>query len=532
MFAKESLDVDDFTIGRLLERSVARFPDKEALVFKDVRQTYAQLDRQANALALKLVELGVGKGDTVAINIPNWIEFVWSFVAATRVGAVAVPLSTRYREQEITHILRDSCAKVLITVSSFNRFDYLPLIESIRPDLSDLHHVIALGAGGGPDVLPLESILTGEEPLPSPSPFAEVSGSDTAAILYTSGTTGKPKGVMLSHHNLVGNAVSVSSEVLDITHEDVLLLFIPLSHSGGITTLLWGFATGAKVVLVDIFKPEEVLETIARERVSVIHGVPTAWIKLAEVAEANGFDLSTLRLGVMGAAPCPVEAVREVSEKLKFDLRIAYGLTETAPLLAMTRADDSPEQRVSTVGRALPGVELKVVDDKGREVAPGEVGELLCRGYNVMKGYYRSPQHTAEVLDAEGWLHTGDLGTIDEEGYVRIIGRKKEMIIRGGFKIYPQEVEEFLFTHPGIQNAAVVGIPQPVYGESVWAFVVPKNGVVLSPEEVIEFCREKIANFKAPEQVRIVKDLPMTGSGKVRKFELQEAALKDMSEKS
>ncbi len=515
-------DFDDFTIGGLLAQSVERFPDREALVCRDRRWPYAELDRRANNVSTRLLALGLQPGDKVAINIPNWIEFVCSFVAAVRMGAVAVPLSTRYREHEIRHILTNSQARVLVTVSEFNDFDYLSMIDRIRPDLPDLKHVIALGAGDQPPLLNLTSIMN-EDAAEQPT-LPAVSGYDTAAILYTSGTTGAPKGVMLSHANLVGNALSVSSEVLNIASQDTLLLFIPLSHSGGITTLLWAFATGARTVLLDIFHPEETLELIAREKVSVVHGVPTAWIKMA--AEAQAFDLSALRLGIMGAAPCPAEAVREVNRAIPgCDLRIAYGMTESAPLSCVTCNGDRTERRVDSVGRALPGVEVRVVDDEnGQELPPGQIGEVVCRGYNVMQGYFAAPELTAQAIDPDGWLHTGDLGAIDEEGYVRIVGRKKEMIIRGGFKIYPREVEEFLFTHPGIQNAAVVGIPEAVYGESVWAFVVPKDGTELNPDEIIEFCHARIANFKVPRVVRIVDDLPMTGSGKVKKFQLREMA--------
>ncbi len=515
-------DFDDFTIGGLLEQSLERFPDKEALVFGDKRLTYAELDRRATNVAATLLDLGLRPGDKVAINVPNWIEFVYAFVATVRIGAVAVPLSTRYREHEIRHILNNSQARVLVTVSEFNDFDYLALIERIRPDLPHLKHIVALEVGDRPDLLDLGHILK-EDAAERPT-LPPVSGRHTAAILYTSGTTGTPKGVMLSHANLVGNAVSVSSEVLNITAQDTLLLFIPLSHSGGITTLLWAFAKGARTVLMDIFHPQKTLEIIAREKVSVVHGVPTAWIKMA--AAANSFDLSALRLGIMGAAPCPAEVVREVNRAIPgCSLRIAYGLTETAPLLCVTRNGDRAERRVDSVGRALPGVELRVVDDEqGAEIPPGQIGELVCRGYNVMQGYFDAPEITAQVVDAEGWLHTGDLVTMDEDGYVRVVGRKKEMIVRGGFKIYPREVEEFLFTHPGIQNAAVVGIPEPVYGESVWAFVVPKDRAELDPNEIIEFCRARIANFKVPQTVRIVDDLPMTSSGKVKKFKLREMA--------
>lgn len=525
--SSEERDFTNFTIGSLLERITARFPDKEALTFQDRRFTYSELEQQSSALAQKLLALGLGPGDKVGINFPNWPEFVISFLAAVRIGAVAVPLSTRYREYEIRHILRDSTAKALFTVSSFNKFDYLSTLERIRPDLPDLKHIIASGEEVQAGILPLESILAESA---EDRNFPAVEDEALAAILYTSGTTGAAKGVMLSHRSLVGNALSVSKEILRIRPEDVLLLFIPLSHSGGITTLLWGLSTGARLVLVDIFRPKETLETIAREKISVVHGVPTAWIKLLEEAEAC--DLSALRLGVMGAAPCPKEVVREVSEKMKLDLRIAYGLTETAPLLCVTRAEDDPEKKAGTVGRALPDVKLKVVDEEGKELPPGEVGELLCKGYNVMQGYFRDPERTAEAFTPDGWLHTGDLAAMDEEGYVRIVGRKKEMIVRGGFKIYPREVEEFLFAQPGISNAAVIGVPHPIYGESVWAYIVPKDGTELDPEEIIALCRSKIANFKVPEKVRIVQDLPMTGSGKVQKFLLQEAALAELKAKS
>ncbi len=520
------------TLSQVLSDSARSFPDREAIASDSRRMTYRELDREVDRLACGLIELGVAKGDKVGLWMPNTPEWVVVYFAVARIGAVVVPMNTRYKSHEVRYILDDSEATTLFMVDSFVGIDYLPMLAEIRSDLPRLKHVIVLGSAPSgtrrfADVLALGEAHLKDQQLTHRS--EAVRPNDNVFILYTSGTTGNPKGAMLSHHNMGENAKQVT-EVLHTSEKDVFLLAVPFFHCFGCVMGILGALTwGASIVPMAVFKPKEALDLVEKERISVLYGVPTMFVlELEEVRKGKEggarYDVSSLRTGIMAGAPCPVEIMRGTMEDLGCNVAIAYGLTEASPVITMTRFDDSLERRVETVGRALPGIEVKIADDAHRPVPVGEMGELACRGYNVMLGYYNMPDKTDEVIDADGWLYSGDLATMDEKGYVKIVGRKKDMLITGGFNVYPAEIEEYLFTHPAVQNVSVIGVPDDVMGEVAIAYLIPREGRRIDPQEIVDFCAQEIANFKVPRYVEVVKEFPMTQSGKIQKFRLREAA--------
>jgi fatty-acyl-CoA synthase len=516
------------TLSQVLRDSAAKRPDHDAFLDGDTTTTYRALDRRVDELARGLIALGIEHGDKVGLWMPNIVEWVIAYFAIARIGAVVVPMNTRYKAHEVEYILNDSEATALFAVDSFVGIDYVRMIQGIRDRLPRLRQVIIAGepgsgmhrfdAIGGPD---------GEDPLASRE--AACRPEDNVFILYTSGTTGNPKGAMLSHHNIARNAEQVT-EVLHTSAEDVFLLAVPFFHCFGCVMGITGAITwGASMVPMQVFKPAEALDLVERHGVTVLYGVPTMFVLELEAyrtgrEEGTGYDASTLRTGIMAGAPCPIEVMKGTMNELGCNVCIAYGLTEASPVITMTRFDDSVERRVETVGRALDGIEVRIVDDEHRTVPAGETGELACRGYNVMLGYYKLPEKTAEAVDEEGCLYSGDLATIDDEGYVRIVGRKKDMLITGGFNVYPAEIEEYLFTHPAVQNVSVVGVDDKVMGEVAVAYIIPTPGKTIDPQEIVDYCVGEIANFKVPRYVEIVNELPMTQSGKVQKFRLREMA--------
>lgn len=513
------------TVGSLLEVNLRDNPDKEALVFGDRRYTYRQMGEKVDGLAEALVRLGVKKGDKVAVDLPNWPEFVFSYFAITRIGAVMVMVNTRYRSTEVKHILRDSDAVAVIIPAEFDGFRYPPMIRELRSELPYLQHIIVVG--GTPDT---EGVLCFDELLGqwSGAPVNEVQIDpieDLALIMYTSGTTGVPKGAMITHFNLVRNS-EVNSVPYEFTPDDVFLVLVPASHIIGLFCLTSVFLSHAKVVLVDVFKAEPVLRIIEREKVTVQHAVPT--IFTLELANAAKYDISSLRTGMMAGASCPPELLRRLID-LGFQVHVGFGMTETAGGLMNTRFSDDLEARTQTVGKPVEGVQVKFVDDNRRELPPGQPGEMAIKSYGRMKGYYKNPEATAAAIDEEGWFYTGDLGYLDERGYVRIVGRKKEMVIRGGFNIYPAEVEGLLYTHPKVLEVAIVGVPDSVLGEKTCACIRPRDGVELTEEEVKEFCRGKLADFKVPDYVRFMETFPLTPTGKIYKAGLKEQILKEIT---
>ncbi|MFC2095204.1 AMP-binding protein [Candidatus Bipolaricaulota bacterium] len=498
--------------------------------------TYKELDDKVDQLARGMLELGVAKEDKVGLWMPNIPEWVIAYYAIARIGAVVVPMNTRYKTHEVEYILENSEATTLFAVGSFAGIDYLSMIGDIRGNLPNLEHVIIVG-DPGVDMQGFDSVVDQGWKLLGDSELEEREAAcdplDNVFILYTSGTTGNPKGAMLSHHNIAKNAEQVT-EVLRTEEQDVFLLAVPFFHCFGCVMGIAGsIAWGAAMVPMQIFKPVEALQLIERFGVSVLYGVPTMFVlELEEYRkgrpDGSTYDVSALRTGIMAGAPCPVEVMRGTMEDMHCNVSIAYGLTEASPVITMTRFDDPVERRVETVGRALEGIEVRIADEDKRPLPTGEMGELACRGYNVMMGYYKMPEKTAEAIDEEGWLYSGDLATMDEEGYVQIVGRKKDMLICGGFNVYPAEIEEYLFTHPGVQNVSVIGMADGVMGEVAVAYIIPREGMSIDPQHVVDFCAGEIANFKVPRYVEIVDEFPMTQSGKIQKFKLREIAKESM----
>ncbi|MCL5958787.1 MAG: long-chain-fatty-acid--CoA ligase [Chloroflexi bacterium] len=508
------------TIFGSLERNLRRNPDKEAIVFRDRRFTYRQFCDQVDALAVGLAGLGVKKNDKVALYLPNWPEFLFAYFAIVKLGAIVVLLNTRYRSTEVHHILSDSDASVLIAAVEFDNFHYPPMVRELRPSLPLLRHILVVGDTTDDDVLSMGKLLSENEGRHIDEADIDPD-EDVGMIMYTSGTTGRPKGAMIPHSSLLkmDAATSVSYEY---TSDDVFLLVVPIFHITGMHSFGAAIRFGAKMVLVDVFKAELVLQAIEKERISIYTGVPTMFA--LELAHPNfkKYDLSSLRTGLMAGAVCPEELMRRVMNEMGCNAHIGYGMTETAGGITNTRFEDDIIRRTSTVGRPNPGVSVRIVDDAGHEVPHGEVGEITVKGPGVTKGYYKMPEATKEAFDDEGWFHTGDLGSVDDAGYVKIVGRKKEMIIRGGFNIYPREVEELLYTHPDIVEAALIGIPDDIFGERTCACVVPRPCCNVKEQEVQEFCRGKLADFKVPDFVRLMESLPHTSTGKISKLMLKE----------
>ncbi|GFO60475.1 AMP-binding protein [Geomonas silvestris] len=538
----------DFTVGALLDDVAARFPDHEALVYveRGLRYSYREFNERCREVAKGLLALGIKKGDHLSIwayNVPEWVVLQF---ATAKIGAVLVTVNTNYKSAELEYILKQSDSNTLFLVQSFKDTDYVATLNEVVPELAAstpgalksaklpfLKNVVFLGEGERPGMLGFEKLVQLGKTVPDAA-LAEVEASldkhDVINMQYTSGTTGFPKGVMLTHFNVVNNGFNIG-ECMRFTEKDRLCIPVPFFHCFGCVLGVMACVThGSTMVPVEVFDPLKVLTAIEQERCTAVHGVPTMFIAELEHPEFSRFDLSSLRTGIMAGSNCPIEVMRRVIRDMHAsEITIAYGQTESSPVITQTRTDDPIELKVATVGRVLPNVELKIVDiETGAALPPGKQGELCTRGYLVMKGYYKMPDETAKAIDAEGWLHTGDLAVMDENGYCKITGRIKNMIIRGGENIYPREIEEFLYTHPKISDVQVYGVPDRKWGEQVMAAVVLKKGVELDEEEVREFCRGKIANYKIPRYVRFVESYPMTASGKIQKFKLREMAIREL----
>ena len=520
------------TLSQVLSETTRAFPQRNAIIDQGCKISYQELNERVNQLARGLIELGVQKGEKVGLWMPNVPKWVIAYFAIARIGAVVVPMNTRYKSHEVHYILENSEATTLFMADTFVGIDYRKMIGEVRENLPGLKHIIISGKKGSDmhtfdEVVALGVLHLEDRKIDKREAICDP--RDNVFILYTSGTTGNPKGAMLSHHNIAENARQVT-QVLHTSEEDTFLLAVPFFHCFGCVMGIMGAITwGASLVPMSVFKAKEALELIEEEEVSILYGVPTMFVlELEEYRkgkdDGSQYDVSSLRTGIMAGAPCPVEVMRGTMEELGCNVSIAYGLTEASPVITMTRFDDSLERRVETVGKTLPGIEVKITDDDRWSLPPGEMGELTCRGYNVMLGYYKMPGKTAEVIDEEGWLYSGDLATVDEEGYVKIVGRKKDMLITGGFNVYPAEIEEYLFTHPKVQNVSVVGVPDEVMGEVAIAHIIPREGMTIDPQEIVDYCMGKIANFKVPRYVEIVDEFPMTQSGKIQKFRLREVA--------
>ncbi|MHB1776006.1 MAG: FadD3 family acyl-CoA ligase [Acidimicrobiales bacterium] len=512
------------TIPAVLDQAAVRYAGREALVDGELRLGFPELAAAADSVARALVACGVAPGDRVAIWAPNGARWVASALGTYRAGAVVVTLNTRLKAREAGHVLRTAGVRLLFMVDRFLGTDYGELLAGAGP-LPALGERVALGDEAPPGGRPWDDFLAGGATVPAAETAARaaaVAPGDVSDVLFTSGTTGAPKGAMLGHEASV-RAFLAWSDVVGLTAGDRYLVINPFFHTFGLKAgILAGLLRGATLVPQAVFEPDAVLRRVADERITVMPGPPTVYQSLLEHPARAAHDLSSLRLAVTGAAVVPVDLVRRMRDELGFDTVVTgYGLTECTGIATMCRHGDDPETIARTSGRAIDGVEVVVADDTGAEVPAGTPGEVLVRGYNVMHGYIGDPEATAEAIDSAGWLHTGDVGVMDERGYLRITDRKKDMYIVGGFNVYPAEVEAILLAHPGIAQVAVVAMADERLGEVGRAFVVPRRGVALDPEEVVAWSRREMANYKVPRLVELVDELPLNASGKVTKYELR-----------
>jgi fatty-acyl-CoA synthase len=538
----------NMTVGGLLDQVADRYPDHPAVLYTDrpFRKTYAEFRDLCNVVARGLMAMGIKKGDHVAIWATNYPEWILTLFATAKIGAILVTVNTNYKIFELEYLLRQSDSGTLILIESFKDSNYVEITNQLCPELKDtepgelnnrtlpfLKNVIYVGDKRHPGMFPWEELYTMAERV-SDSEFEERQKSlaihDVINMQYTSGTTGFPKGVMLTHYNIVNNGKCIG-DCMNFSTDDKLCIPVPFFHCFGLVLGIMACVThGTTMVPLDYYQPLKVMEAIQNEGCTAVHGVPTMFIAMLEHPEFSKFTFNKLRTGIMAGSPCPVKVMQQVVELMGAgEITIAYGQTEASPVCTQTRVDDSIELRVATVGRALPHVECKVVNpETNQEVPPGVTGEFVARGYNVMRGYYKMPEATAQAIDSEGWLHTGDLATMDESGYFKITGRIKDMIIRGGENIYPKEIEEFLYTLPTVKDVQVVGVPSKEYGEEVMAFVIPKEGVCVTEDEIKASVRSHMARHKTPRYVKFIDSFPMTASGKIQKYKLREAAIQEL----
>jgi len=506
----------DETFGQILRRRAALHPDRPALFDRRRRVTYGELDAMVDRVAAKLQSLGIGRGDVVTIQLPNWVEFAACFFAVERVGGVAIQISTDFRAREVAFILGFSASKAYICAERFRNFDYLPMIGAIRGELPALEHVLAIDAAGGDGVVSLRDAVEGREKLPLAE--AEVGADDVYRMAFTSGTTGNPKAVIHSPNTTLA-AIRMQEEALGITERDVFLLYLPLGLNWGFLALLQAICVGARAVLLDRFNAKDALQLIQDERVSYIPTAPASVIAMLNDPGLAGYDTASLRIVVSGGASCPIETIREYRTKMKGRFIELYGMLETG-FHTFTRVQDDPEQVSGTVGRAAPGMGLRLIDAEGQDVPAGSEGEVAAEGASVHLGYHNNPKANAELFTADGWFRTGDMGTLDTDGYLRIVGRTKEMINRGGKKFHPREIEEILYTHPKVLHAAIVGVPDPRLGERNTLCVIPRAGETVTFEDMVGMLQGEVATYKLPEELLIVAELPFTPTGKLQRHEL------------
>jgi fatty-acyl-CoA synthase len=515
------------TIGGNFDRTASRFPERLALVdvSAGLRYTYAELKDEVDALAYGLLQSGIAKGDRVGIWSPNRAEWTVTQYATAKIGAILVNINPAYRTSELEFVLNQSGCKLLVAAQRLKTSDYAAMITEVRPRCADLEQVVLLDSDEWRQLVEtgrFADLAVRNEVLRA----IALSADDPINIQYTSGTTGFPKGATLSHHNILNNGFFVG-EGCRYTEEDRICIPVPFYHCFGMVMgNLAATSHGAAMIIpAPAFDPVKTLEAVQAERCTSLYGVPTMFIAELSVPNFDDYDLSSLRTGIMAGSPCPVEVMKQVIDRMGMaEVGICYGMTETSPVSTQTRVDDSIERRVATVGRAIPHVEVKVIDPgTGLSVPRGTPGELCTRGYSVMLGYWRQPDKTSEVIDAARWMHTGDLAVMDDDGYLSITGRIKDMVIRGGENVYPREVEEFLYTHPDILDAQVIGVPDEKYGEELMAWIRLRPGAApVTAQSLREFCTGKLAHYKIPRYVHVTDEFPMTVTGKVRKVEMRE----------
>ena len=516
------------TIGHNLDRTIARVPDAEALVDlgHGVRYTYAEFGEAVDRLAGGMLAAGLHKGDRVGVWSPNRAEWALTQYATAKAGVILVNINPAYRVNELQYALMQSGCRWIVAAQRLKEADFVEMVDDVRAQLPELERAIFFDTPDWEELASGVGYAGGLE-----AHGEELDFDDPINIQYTSGTTGFPKGATLTHHNILNNGHFVGA-MLGYTERDRVCIPVPLYHCFGMVLgNLAATSHGACMVYpAETFEPYATLEACAHERCTSLYGVPTMFIAELAHERFSEFDFGALRTGIMAGSPCPIEVMKRVSEQMGIEeISIAFGMTETSPVTTQVRCDDTLEHRCGTVGEVGPHVEIKIIDpETGRTLPRGEPGEFLARGYVVMRGYWNDPERTAESIDEQRWMHTGDLATMDDQGYVRIVGRIKDMVIRGGENIYPREVEEFLYTHPAIADVQVIGVPDERYGEELMAWVIPRPGATVTEADVRDFCKGQIARYKVPRYVKLVDSFPMTVTGKVQKFKMREVAIEEL----
>jgi fatty-acyl-CoA synthase len=526
----ESKPLIEETIGANFDRTVERFGDREALVScaQQRRYTYTELAAAVHELARGLIAAGLERGDRVGIWSPSCAEWTLVQYATAKLGVILVNINPAYRTSELEYALKQSGCRMLVAAQAFKTSDYRAMVDEVTGSLPELERVVFTDSEGWDELV---ASAAGVDAAEVAARSAQLGPEDPINIQYTSGTTGFPKGATLTHKNILNNGYFVG-EGCRYTAEDRVCIPVPFYHCFGMVmgNLACTSHGAAMVIPAPAFDPEATLKAVATERATSLYGVPTMFIAQLEHPQFDEFDLTSLRTGIMAGSPCPVEVMRRVIERMHMsEVGICYGMTETSPVSTQTAPDDPLEKRVGSVGRVQEHIEIKVVDpESGETMARGESGELCTRGYSVMSGYWNDPERTAEAIDAAGWMHTGDLATMDDEGYVNIVGRSKDMVIRGGENVYPREIEEFLYGHPDVADVQVIGVPDQRYGEELMAWIIPRGEASLDAEAIREFSQGRIAHFKIPRYVALVQEFPMTVTGKVQKFKLRERAIEEL----
>ena len=541
-------DFLEITVGKMLEKMAITLPNHLAVKYtdRDYERTYREFNTEVDVIAKGFLKAGIKKGDHVAIWATNVPEWMLTLFATAKIGAVLVTVNTNYKVYELEYLLKQSDSVAIVMTGGFKSTNYVEIINDLVPTLKDsapgqlefeklpfLRSVIFAGeetpAGmmNFSELYELSKDCTNEE-------FADIyENLDCHEIInmqYTSGTTGFPKGVMLTHYNIVNNGKQIG-DCMKFTEHDKLCICVPFFHCFGLVlAIMASYTHGTAMVPIDAFSPLKVMDALQNERCTAVHGVPTMFIAMLEHPEFKNYDFSSMRTGIMAGSPCPVKVMSDVVEQMNMrEITIVYGQTEASPGCTQTTTDDSLELRVSTVGRAFPGIECKIVDaETGKDLPPNTQGEFCARGYNIMRGYYKMPEATANAIDEDGWLHTGDLAVMDENGYYKITGRIKDMIIRGGENIYPKEIEEFIYTHEQVKDVQVIGVPSKDYGEEVMACIILREGATVTEDEIKDFVRANMARHKTPSYVKFVDSFPMTASGKIQKFKMRESAIEEL----
>ncbi len=540
--------LSDATIGRLLRETAERVPDRPAVVFREqgIRWSWREFDREVDVLAAGLATLGIVRGDRVGVWSPNRVEWLMTQFATARIGAVLVNVNPAYRLSELEYALNKSGCKAIIAAEQFKSSNYLAMLRELAPELADappgelraarlpaLRSVVRMGDTPSDGMFTFAEIVesgrAGADREALAALEATLGAHDPINIQFTSGTTGNPKGATLTHHNVVNNARHIA-QAMRFTERDSLCIPVPLYHCFGmVLAVLACVSTGATMVFPgEAFDPAATLAAVSDERCTALHGVPTMFIAELDLPDFDRYDLRSLRTGIMAGSPCPIETMKRVVSRMHMsEVTIAYGMTETSPVSFQSSTSDPLEKRTTTVGRIQPHLEARIVDAMGQTLPVGETGELWTKGYSVMRGYWEDEARTHEAI-VDGWMRTGDLATFDGEGYCNIVGRLKDMLIRGGENIYPREIEEFLFRHPKIQSVQVFGVPDAKYGEEVCAWIVLRPGEQMTEEDVRDYCRGQIAHYKVPRYVRFVDQMPMTVTGKVQKFVMRERMIDEL----